>query len=205
MSILDDIGSAALDLLKLFAPTVATALGGPLAGVAVKALADALLPGQDAPSAAQVASAVTSLPADQLVKLREIEAKLQADLAASGIKMEELSVKRAEIAVSDTKSARDTSVALGGTYVHWLGSFILCVVFGAVAAMLYGSWQLMTGAAWMDPTTFSAVSGIVGIVLGRLWGYGDQVVSFFFGSSLGSKDKTDAMSAAIGGLSKKST
>lgn len=60
------------DLVRTVAPTVATALGSPVAGIAVKALADSLL-GDDTATEEQVAQAIKNASPDDLLKLKTIE------------------------------------------------------------------------------------------------------------------------------------
>ena len=65
MSLLDQFGP----LLGQIAPTIATALGGPLAGIAVKTLSAVLL-GHENGSEDDVKAAMTSASPDQLVALK---------------------------------------------------------------------------------------------------------------------------------------
>jgi hypothetical protein len=45
--------------------------------------------------------------------------------------------------------------------------------------------------------TDPAIVGIIGTLIGYVSAKADQVVSYYFGSSSGSKDKTQAMSDAL--------
>lgn len=178
MSILDDIGDAALGVLKLAAPTVATALGGPLAGAAVKALGDALLPGQDAPTPAQIATAVQSLPPDQMVKLKEIDAKLKTDLKNADIELERL-------AYGDTASARAREVAVKDDTPAILALVVTLGFFGALAFMSVN--ELPAGN-----------KDYLLVALGALGGAWASIVSYYFGSSRGSDRMKDLMQSASG-------
>jgi hypothetical protein len=51
--------------------------------------------------------------------------------------------------------------------------------------------------------TDPAVVGIIGTLIGYVSAKADQVVSYYFGSSSGSKDKTAAMSDALSQVGKK--
>lgn len=177
MSIMDDIGDAALGVLKLVAPTVATALGGPLAGVAVKALGDMLLPGEAAPTPAQIATAVTALPPDQMVKLREIETKFLTDMKAADIELERL-------AYADTANARAREIAVKDETPAILALCVTLGFFGALAFMFLN--ELPSGN-----------KDYLLVALGALGGAWASIVSYYFGSSRGSDRMKDLMQQGV--------
>lgn len=84
-----------MDWLKAIAPTAATMLGGPLAGVAVKFLADKL--GATAETADAVTATLTSLSGtpEGRIRLAEIDADLRKHAIDAGIDMERLAVQNA--------------------------------------------------------------------------------------------------------------
>ncbi len=84
------------------APTLATALGGPLAGVAVKTISSQLLGRPDA-STEEVEAAVLSGDPQTLVRLKEIEMEFKKFVADAGIKLE-------QIAAEDRANARKREV-----------------------------------------------------------------------------------------------
>jgi hypothetical protein len=88
------------DILKALAPTAATLIGGPLAGMAVKAIGDAI--GIDEPTQEKIAAAVTGgqLSGEQVVAMRQADNALKAKLA-------ELEIRAEELEVQDRDSARD--------------------------------------------------------------------------------------------------
>ena len=90
-----------MEWLAQIAPGIATALGGPLAGLAVTAISKAL--GVDEKD---VQSTIDSgkLTADQLASLKQAEIDLQA-------KAQELGLNFEKLAVDDRKSARDMQTA----------------------------------------------------------------------------------------------
>ena len=93
-----------LDTLKSLAPTVATALGGPLAGAAVTALGSIL----GVPDATQdkIANMFKDgqLTAEHLADIRRLELQYQNEEKERGFKYAELSFK-------DTDSARNMQIA----------------------------------------------------------------------------------------------
>lgn len=156
--------------LKSIAPTAATLLAGPFAGMAVKAIGDAL--SIDEPTQEKIAQAFQSqqLNGDQLVAVKMAEQTL-------ALKLEELGVKRDELDIENTKSARDMQIA---TRSHIPGALAFLITFGFFSIL---GWMLS------DPTIKPSEALLVMLgALGTAWG---SVVNYFFGSSQGSRAKTD--------------
>ena len=113
-----------MDWLKQIAPTIATALGGPLAGMAVSAISKAI--GVDEAKVGDLISN-NKLTADQIAQVKLAEIELQKQAQELGLNFEKLEVE-------DRKSARDMQSARlalptpsvsvpGGHWVHgaWPG------------------------------------------------------------------------------------
>lgn len=160
------------------APALATALGGPLAGVAVKTIGDKILGKPDA-TEDEVAAAVAAADPNMLIKLKEIDAEFNKAMLDAGIKLE-------EIAAGDRASARLREV---NTHDSWTPRVIATVVIGGflfcVYAILGGHVQDLK-----DPF----VSGLIGTMIGYTSAKADQIVSYYFGSSASSKSKDDTIS-----------
>jgi len=75
--------SGLTDVLKSVAPGIATALGGPLAGMAAGWLAEKLGVPPD-----QVQQTMAGMTADQLVKMKEMDLDFQKFMADNGIKLD---------------------------------------------------------------------------------------------------------------------
>ncbi|MGB0912825.1 MAG: hypothetical protein ACPGSW_04520 [Phaeobacter italicus] len=155
-------------VLATVAPTLATALGGPLAGVATKALADKLL-GDPAADFDAVQSAVLQAGPADLVRLKELDVEFKRDIQAAGIKLE-------EIAASDRDSARRRQTASGDRTPAILG---LCIVLGFFGVLFY---IFQNGLPEQG-------SEVLLIMVGSLGTMTTQVGNYFFGSSVGSKTK----------------
>ena len=84
-----------MDWLKTIAPTAATLLGGPLAGMAVKFIADQI--GIPATTVDAVTTALTGLneTPEGRIKLAEIDAALRTHAIDSGIDLERLALQNA--------------------------------------------------------------------------------------------------------------
>jgi hypothetical protein len=151
------------NVIASVAPALATALGGPLAGVAVKALAEKLLGNPDA-SQEEVAAAVQGMRPEDLVRLRQIDAEFRAQLVNAGIKLE-------EIAAADRDSARQREIRTGDSWTP-RGLAILVVVGWMVV-----QWFLLNHI--IDNTMRELIARVLGTLDGALM----LVLSYFFGSS----------------------
>lgn len=160
--------------LGTVAPALATALGGPLGGVATKVALDALgidnAGGEDA-----LASAVASGDPNVLVKLKQAE----NDFA---IKMKELDVDIYAKDVEDRASARQLGIARG-LVPQTLLSGIFVIGFVGVLWVLFGG-ETTIQAVMMQPAMY---------VLGILSAGIIQIMNYWFGSSAGSKEKTQEL------------
>lgn len=152
------------------APTIATALGGPLAGVAVQAIAGAL--GLSDASEERIAQAIANATPDDLLKIKQAEQQFI-------VKMRELEVDLERLTVEDRKSARQAYVESKDRLVPVLALVIIGAFVGTVAGVLFG--------------TLTVDSVLAGTLIGYLSAKAEQVIAFYFGSSAGSKKKDDAL------------
>jgi hypothetical protein len=157
-----------MEWLSQIAPGIATALGGPLAGLAVSAISKAL--GIDEK---EVQNTIESgkLSADQLASLKQAEIELQA-------KAQELGLDFEKLAVDDRKSARDMQAATKSSIPAILAIGVTIGFFG----ILFG---LMT-----DNVTKSDALLLMLGSLGTAW---TAIVSFYFGSSASSQNKDEML------------
>lgn len=173
MGLLNDLGP----LLGQIAPTIATALGGPLAGMAVKTLSNVLL-GHENGTEDDVQAALASASPDQLAVLKKIDADFKAH-------MKELDIDLERIAAGDRDSARKMQTETKDWVPKLLAIVITLGFFGILV------WMLVQG---MPQTGTEALLMMLG-ALGTAW---TGVVNFYYGSSAGSKQKTDALTARDG-------
>jgi hypothetical protein len=119
------------EFLKSIAPTVASALLGPLGGVAVSAIGNLL--GVSEPTQQKIATAIADgkLTPEQLSAIKELELKYKADEQERGFRYAELEFK-------DRDSARKANVD-GGIQRHmfWLSIFLLVITLGCEIAVLF--------------------------------------------------------------------
>jgi hypothetical protein len=159
-----------MEWLKSIAPTVVTALGGPLAGMALAAVSKTL---NIAPEEVHDVLNSNKLTAEQVasIQLAELELKKQA---------QSMNIDFEQLAVADRKSARDMQIATKSYLVPALAVIIVTSFVGVVIATLWG---------------FSKIESVMaGTLIGYLSAKADQVLSFFFGSTAGSQRKTELLS-----------
>lgn len=160
------------------APTLATALGGPLAGVAVKTIASQLLGKPDA-TEDEVAAAVAGADPQTLIRLKELDLEFKKTMTDAGIKLE-------EIAAADRNSARQREAT---THDSWtpriLAGIIVTGFLGCVYAVFGGHVEGIK-----DPL----VIGLIGTLIGYTSSKTDLVYSYYFGSSASSKAKDETIS-----------
>lgn len=164
------------------APGLAAALGGPLAGVAVKVIADKVL-GQPDASAEDVAAVLSTgaLSVEQLVALRSAEQALQVEMA----KVEQA---REGAFIADAQSARQQTIDLAreDSRIAWAAPVISTVIvagFFACIAMLF-----FFPREWDERT-----ANLLNVLFGALIPGFVQVCNYWLGSSAGSKRAGDAV------------
>jgi hypothetical protein len=153
-----------LDIVKGVAPSLATALGGPLAGAAVTAIAEKFGV-EDTVEA--VTTALQAANPEQLAKLQEID------------------LKKLELENADRDSARKAHMAIATSPdAHLLEKLtmpILALGTVALAFMLIGILLFINIP--------DSQENIIIFALGFITSAATQVLSFYFGSSQGSQEK----------------
>lgn len=168
-----------MDLLKIVgavAPTIATAIGGPLGGMAMKVVADVLgLPADS--SEKDVSKAMASATPDQLLALKQAD----QDFA---VRMRELDIDLEKIAASDRDSARRREAQVRDWMPRVLAFVIVAGFMGTVFMVLLGYVEGMK-----DPLMATTVGTLIGFVSAKA----EQVVAYYFGSSSSSQQKTQLL------------
>jgi len=153
-----------MDWLKQIAPTIATALGGPLAGLAVDAISKAV--GID-PKDVNKTIAEGKLTADQIAQIKTAELAMAARAQEMGLDFE-------KIAVDDRKSARQ----MQSTTQSWIPGIM-------AIAVTIGFFGILVGLMTEHFKTSDALMLMLGS-LGTAW---TGIIAFYFGSSAGSQAK----------------
>lgn len=162
-----------LDLVRTVAPSIASAVGGPLAGMATKAISEALL-GKPDGTEQELLQAVDRATPDQLLALKKAEQTF-------AVQMRELDIDLERIAVADRDSARNREVKTRDWTPKVLAALITIGYFGALFYMLRNGLPQHGGS--------EAMLVMLG-TLGTAWG---GVVAYYFGSSAGSRAKDELM------------
>lgn len=163
-----NFGQTAKSVLATVAPLLGTALGGPFGGLAGTLLAKAL--GTSDPKALE--AAITSTDPDILLKLKQADNDFQVQLKTLEISEEKLSF-------DDTANARARESSVRDSTPHILAYGITVGFFGILAYLL---WQGKPPGG-----------DVIMVMLGALGSAWVSVISYYFGSSAGSADKTAAI------------
>ena len=157
-----------MEWLKTIAPTIATALGGPLAGMAVSAVAKAI---GCSPDEVQDVISSGKLTAEQVasIQIAELELKKQA---------QSMNLDFAKLMAEDKKSARDMQIATKSWIPALLAVFVTIGFFGILLGLM---------------TEHFKTSDALMLMLGSLATAWTGVMAFYFGSSASSQAKTELL------------
>ena len=161
-----------MDWLKQIAPTIATALGGPLAGMAVSAISKAI-----GVNPTEVSDLISSnkLSAEQIAQVKIAEIELQKQAQELGLNFEKLEVE-------DRKSARDMQSITKSIMPPLLAGAVTIGFFSIMVMMFFNKIDDSNPAILM--------------MLGSLGTAWTGIIAYYFGSSAGSQAKTDLLSKA---------
>lgn len=186
-----DLKSFLLDI----APTIATGLGGPLAGTAVQALSQAITGKPHATKEEITKIAEKGLTPEQLVAVTAANNEFALAMKNSDIDLVKVNNAHTEAYLIDTQDARKNNAS--NENVFYMGVVILVTFAGIVGLSLYGSYQVLTGGILpKDPALVAAVFGFIGTLIGYISANAQSVINFYYGSSKSSSDKTQALSDA---------
>jgi len=159
-------------VVRSIAPVIGTAIGGPFGGAAVSALSSVLL-GEPEASEEELAQAIERATPEQLVALKKADNDFK-------VKMRELGVKESELVYKDIQGARNLflvniwpQIVLSGIFI--VGYFIIL-------------YYVLSGVMASDtPTDVKMlIAALIGVITGEI----PRIMTFWFGSSMGSKEKT---------------
>lgn len=159
------------------APTIAAGLGGPMAGMATKAIASALgLEAGKDPNVleTEIEGRLANASHEDLVALKNADNDFK-------VRMRGLGIKETDLYLQDVQQARD----------KFASSWEPRMVFIALGLMTsLGLWYLMTYIRDIDATKLNIVLPLFGIVVAKFI----DSCSYFVGSSKGSSQKTEMLS-----------
>lgn len=162
-------------LVGTVAPTLATALGGPLAGMATKAIAAAVLGNENA-TEREIQTALTNATPETLLALKRADQEF-------AVKMKELDIDLEKVYSADRDSARNREIQ---TKDSWTPRILAAVV---ISGFFYSVWMVLgyQSDAFKDPLTATLAGTLIGYVSAKA----DTIIAYYFGSSASSARKTD--------------
>lgn len=157
-----------LDSIKQLAPTVASALCGPLGGAAISALGSIF--GVNEPTQEKISRlfADSQVTADHLAEIRKLEMQYQNEEKERGFRYAELMFK-------DTENARDMQIQTKSNIPPVLAILVTVGFFGILGFLILNSQYKPT-----EPLL---------VMLGSLGTAWTMIIGFYFGSSQGSQNK----------------
>ena len=153
------------NIIGAVAPTIGTALGGPMGSMAANMVADAL--GCE-PEPKKIEAAVQAATPEQLAELKKIDKDFE-------VRMKELDVDLYALETADIQDAR------GKFSKDWTSRIMGIAVVGGFMGYIF----LVT----LQPPEQNS-EALINLVLGYLGGLASAVISFYFGAS-NSKGKDD--------------
>lgn len=164
-------------LIGTVAPWIATALTGPLGGMAVTAAADAL--GLSDKTESALKQALSGVTPEQMLALKNADQAFQ-------VRMQELGFQHVQaleqIAFQDRDSARKRESTVGDKTNRNLAYTIIAAFIAMAIGTLMG-WA-------------KADSVLAGTIIGYLSAKAEQVLSYYFGSTSGSAEKSRLLAQA---------
>ena len=151
------------NLIGAVAPTIGTALGGPMGNMAANMVAEAL--GCE-PTPKKIEQAVQEATPEQLAELKKIDTDFE-------IKMKELDVDLYALETKDIQDAR------GKFSRDWTTRIMGIATLGGFMGYIF----LVT----LQPPEQNS-EALINLVLGYLGGLASAVISFYFGASNSNKD-----------------
>ena len=151
------------NIIGAVAPTIGTALGGPMGSMAANMVADAL--GCE-PQPKKIEAAVRAATPEQLAELKKIDKDFE-------VRMKELDVDLYALETADIQDAR------GKFSKDWTSRIMGIAVVGGFMGYIF----LVT----LQPPEQNS-EALINLVLGYLGGLASAVISFYFGAS-NTKDK----------------
>ncbi len=194
--------------LGAIAPTLATMMGGPLAGTAVSALVTAfgITPtgdqSKDTAAVTKIVQAGAMTP-EIIAAVKKADQEHEALMGQQGIDLVKLNAGHEEaLAQTFTVDTQDARKTFGQQKaILYMGVVILMTFATIMGVVLYACFKLLDGGITIkDVSVVAAIAGMVGSVIGYVAANAQQVVSYFFGSSHGSAAKTDSMGASMSSL-----
>lgn len=138
---------------------------------------------------------------EKVIQDPALQLEFQKALIAERITFRQMEIEETKVFVADTADARMRFHTDRG--VFWLGILVLLTFALIVGLALFGSYALLMDEELkqVDPGITAAVFGFLGTIVGYVAANAQQVISYFFGSSRGSNEKSRDLADAVKKLS----
>jgi len=167
-------------VVRTVAPTIASAFGTPLAGMATSAILNAILPPEAAkpqdPESYLAQTLATATP-DLLLKIKQAEQQFTID-------MRNLDINLAKLNADDRANARGREIAVHDNTTKILAYVLTVGFFGVLGLVIFHAVP-------------DASRDIVNIMLGALGTAWIGAMSYYFGSSSGSASKSLTIASVV--------
>lgn len=168
-------------IVRNTAPVLGAALGGPLAGAAIKVLGDQLLGNPDATEGDVAAAVVAGLSGEQIAAMKKAELDFQ-------LEMRRIDQETDAAILADTANARAQTVDLAKTEspLAWGAAIISTLIIVGFFTAVYLLFVVDKG--WDERT-----ANLLNVLFGALTVSFTQVANYWLGSSAGSKRAGDSV------------
>jgi len=190
-----DLSAAAKGIFRTLAPKAASYFGTPIAGMAVKSVLDRWL-GTTEPSgkpldAKAVERALANLTPEEALALQKADQEFALQMEALGIKPEELRLEAERVAMQDRASAREREIKTG----DWTPRILAYITLLGFFAVLAAQFQIALSSVAIPEAAMRTMDITTGVLFAMVL----AVKDYYFGSSAGSKEKTDTMAQMAAG------
>lgn len=190
------------------APSLATMLGGPLAGGVVAVLAEKVLgesTGDAVHDEARLAGMLAGgITPDLRAKILEAKAALDIELVKADVRKTELAADTEKSYIADAANARQTHS--NNEWVMKLAVFVNAASYVCILLVLIGSFFVLSGgmqSSKVDPGIAAMIGSLVGAAVQWLLANAAQANGFAFGSSPSSRAVSENLSKAAADVARK--
>jgi hypothetical protein len=166
-----------LSIIRTVAPGIATAFGGPLAGMAARVVSETLL-GKPDGSMKNIETALLGASPETMLKLKEADHNFTVEMERLGVDLE-------RIHADDRDSARERQVAMKDNTPAILAVAVFIGFFGILGVLMFSK---------VPTQSLSSLN----VMLGALATIIVQVAAYYFGSSRGSAEKNRTIAGLMG-------
>lgn len=164
------------ETVRSIAPTIGTAMGGPLGGMAAKALSDAVL-GNEEVGEQELADAIAGAGPETIAAIKQAEMRFKKALDDNQVKLE-------AIAADDRASARQREIETDDRTQAYIA-----------AAFVGGYFIVLFAIFFVDVPT--SAQPLVQVLLGALTTILTAIANYYFGSSSGSSRKNKMLDGLL--------